>query len=178
MPNVDTLIKSISQKISAPAPQNTTYFSTLDLKYAYRQLNIDPNTANCYNFKILIGDMTGTYRLQTGFYSLTDMPAEFQKAMDHTLIGFKNTYCFLDDILIVSKGLEEKQKQYVLNCFKRLDDENLRINLPKCHFSKLEIDWLVYHISQSGISPIESKISAILNLENPKTLKKLRSFLG
>ena len=33
MPNIDTLL-DISQQISAPAPQNTTYFSTLDLKYA------------------------------------------------------------------------------------------------------------------------------------------------
>ena len=102
--------------------------------------------------------------------------------MYFTLIGLKNTiekyYSFLDDIFILSKRLEAKHKQYVLKCLIRLDDENLRINLPKCHFSKLEIDWLGYHISQSGISPIESKTSAILSLEAPKTLKFLRSFLG
>ena len=34
MPNIDTLIESISQQISAPALQNKTYFSTLDLMYA------------------------------------------------------------------------------------------------------------------------------------------------
>ena len=87
--------------------------------------------------------MTGTYRFQTAFYGLTDMPAEFQKAMDYTLIGLKNTYWFLDDILIVNKGSLEEHKCYVMSCLKRLDDENLRINLPKCHFRKLEIDWLV-----------------------------------
>ena len=65
-----------------------------------------------------------------------------------------------------------------MKCLQRLDDENLRINLPKCHFGKLEIDWLRYHISQSGISPLETKTAAILALEAPKTLKKLRSFLG
>ena len=65
-----------------------------------------------------------------------------------------------------------------MNCLKRLDDENLRINHSKCHFGKLEIDWLGYHSSQSGISPIESKTAAILALEAPKTLKNLRSFLG
>ena len=36
------------------------------------------------------------------------MPAEFQKAMDDTLIGLKNTCLFFDDILIVSKGSEEQ----------------------------------------------------------------------
>ena len=122
--------------------------------------------------------MTGTYRFQTGFDGLTDMPAEFQKAMDYILIGLKNTYCFVDDILIVSKGSEAEHKKYVLKCLKRLDDENLRINFPKCHFSKLGFDWLGYQSSQSSISPIESKTSAILSLETPETLKKLRSFLG
>ena len=64
------------------------------------------------------------------------MPAGFQKAMDYTLIGLKNTYCFLDDILISSKGSLEEHKSFVMNCLKRLDDENL----PKCHFGNLEID--------------------------------------
>ena len=178
MPNIDTLIESISQQISAPASQNITYFSTIDLKYAYSQLNLDINTANHCHFNIISGDMTGTYRFQTGFYGLTDMPAEFQKAMDYTLIGLENTYCFLDDILIVSKGSLIDHKNYVKKCLQRLDDENLRINLPKCHFGKLEIDWLGYHISQEGISPLESKTAAILALDAPKTLKKLRSFLG
>ena len=40
----------------------------------------------------------------TGFYGPADMPAEFQKAMDRTLNHSKSTFCFLDDILIVSKG--------------------------------------------------------------------------
>ena len=77
--------------------------------------------------------MTGTYRFQTGFYGLKDMPAEFQKAMNYTFIGLKNDYCFPDGILIVSKRSEEEHKHYVLYCLNRLDDKNLRINLPKCH---------------------------------------------
>ena len=121
--------------------------------------------------------MTDTYRFQTRFYGLTDMPVEFQKAMDYTLIGLKNTYCFLDDILVVSKGSMEDHKRYIMSCLRRLGDVNLRINSPKCHFAKLEIDWLGYHFSQSDILPIEYKKSAILALEAPKTLKRLCSFL-
>ena len=77
MPNIDSLIESISQQIGAPASQSTTYFSTIDLKYAYSHINLDTNTANYCNCNIISGDMTGTYRFQTGFYGLTDMPAEF-----------------------------------------------------------------------------------------------------
>ena len=77
--------------------------STLDDKYAYSQSNLDPDSANRCNFKIISGNMTGTYRFQTGFHGLTDMLAEFQKAMDYILKGNKNIYCFHDDNLINSK---------------------------------------------------------------------------
>ena len=98
--------------------------------------------------------------------------------MDYRLIGLKNTFCILDDILIVSKGSEEDHFKLVLDCLKKLDADNLRINLPKCHFAKQKISWLGYNITQSGTSPLEIKTSAILSLQPPNTLKKLRSFLG
>ena len=34
-------------------------------------------------------------------YGLTDMTAALQKVTDYTLVGPKNTYCFLDDIITV-----------------------------------------------------------------------------
>ena len=58
-------------------------------------------------FNILSGYMTGTYRFKTGFYSITDIPTEVQKAIDYTLMGVHNTFCFLYDILIVSKGTND-----------------------------------------------------------------------
>ena len=69
------------------------------------------------------------------------MPAEFQKAMDYTLIRLQNTYCFLDDIIIVSTGSETDHLAYVTKCLKKLDEDILRINLQKIHFAKTEIEW-------------------------------------
>ena len=106
------------------------------------------------------------------------MPAEFQKAMDYTLIGLQNTYCFLDDIIIVSTGTEADHLAYVYKCLKKLDDDNLRINLQKFHFAKSEIEWLGYKFTQTGISALESKTAAILTITPPTTLKRLRSILG
>ena len=54
----------------------------------------------------------------------------------------------------------------------------MRTNLPKCHFAKTDIEWLGYKFTQSGITPLETKTAAILNLTAPKNLKQLRSFLG
>ena len=178
MPNIDSLIDSISQHINDSNHGENVHFSTIDLKYAYSQLNLHPDTARHSNFNIICGDATGTYRFKSGFYGLTDMPAEFQKAMDYTLVGLSHTYCFLDDIIVVSKGIQESHLKYVYNCLQKLEADNLRINLSKCHFAKQQINWLGFTFSQSVVKPIEAKTAAIAEIKAPKTLKHLRSFLG
>ena len=177
MPNIDNSIDTIQQNLNTSASQETSCYSTLDLKYAYNQLKLDPETAQQCNFNIISGERTGTYRFITGFYGLTDMPAAFQKLMDYTLVGLQNTYCFLDDIIVVSRGSKEDHLRLVYKCLKKLDEDNLRINLPKCHFAKTEIEWLGHKFSQSGIAPLELKTAAIASLSAPKNLKQLRSFL-
>ena len=178
MPNIDTLIESISQQISAPASQNTTYFSTIDLKYAYSQLRLDINTANHCNFNIISGDMTGTCRFQTRFFWAHRYASRIPKSYGQHPNWSKKYILFLDDILIASKGSLDEHKSYVMNCLKRLNDENLRINLPKCHFGKLEIDWLGYHISQSGISPKRKQNSCDIITPSPKNSKETPLFFG
>ena len=177
MPNIDSLIQTISQTLST-APQETAYFTTLDLQYAYSQLNLHSDTARHCNFNLVSGYMTGTNRFKTGFYGLTDMPAEFQKAIDCILAGLDNTFCFLDDILIVSRGGIEKDLDLVRKSLIKLDQENLRINLAKCHFVKDKIQWLGHYITQTGITPLSNKTDAIGKLSAPANLKKLRSFMG
>ena len=115
MPNIDNFIDTIQQNLKTNASQETAYFSALDLKYAYIQPNLDPETARHCNFNIVCGEGTGTYRFITGFYGLTDMPAAFQKVMDNTLVGLKNTHCFLDDIIKVSLGSKEDHLKLVYN---------------------------------------------------------------
>ena len=178
MPNIDMLIDTISQHLTNTQNGQQAYFTTLDLNYAYSQLKLHHDTAKHRNFNIICGESTGTYRFKTGFYGLTDMPAEFQKALDYTLIGLQNTYCFLDDFIIVSTGTEADHLAYVFKCLKELEEDKLRINLQKCHFAKTEIEWLGNKFTQTGISHLESKTAAILSIPPPTTLKRLRSFLG
>ena len=153
-------------------------FSTIDLRYAYSQLPLDEATAKQCNFNIVGGQASGTSRFITGFYGLTDMPAEFQKAIDSTLKGLRDTYSLLDDIIIVSGGGIKTHKEKVFKCLQKLDKENLSISLEKCHFAKNKIKWLGFEINQNGIKPLVSKTEAIQNLKAPNTCKQLKSFLG
>ena len=105
---------NIAQSITQSSSEGQLLFSTIELPYAYSQL-LDEDTAKQCNFNIIGGQATGTYRFNTGFYGLWVMPAEFQKAIDKTLHNLKNTFSFLDDIIIVTGGgIENHKKQIYL----------------------------------------------------------------
>ena len=96
--------------------------------------------------------------------------------MDYTLVGLNNTHCFLDDIIIVIWGSKEGHLKLVYNCLIKLYEYNLKINLPKCRFAMTEIKRLGYKFNQSGITPLETRTSAILNPPAPENLKNNAHF--
>ena len=171
MTKIDSLIQTITQTLSK-APQETACFTTLDLKYAYSQLSLHNDTARHCNFNSVSGDMTGTYRFKTRFYGLADMTAEFEKAIDCTLAGLTNTFCFLDDILTVSRGRIEHHLDLIRKCLMKLDQENLRIILAKCQFANDQIEWLGHLITQSVKIPLSNKADAIEKLSLLQISKK------
>ena len=129
MPNLDELLNSVSEIISGAKDSDEVWFTSLDLNYAYSQLPLSEQTSKHCNFSIVGGKATGTYRFKTGFYGLTDMPTEFQKAMDRTLNGLRNTFCYLDDVLIVSIGSAEEHNKLVHEAAQRLYDEVFSLKL-------------------------------------------------
>ena len=60
MPNVEELLDVVSQIVTAQTA-GTLFLTVLDLKYAYRQLKLTPQTARQCNFNIVGGKSTGTY---------------------------------------------------------------------------------------------------------------------
>ena len=103
MPNPLEQLEVAAQTTNSNLP-GKVLFTSLDIKYAFSQLQLSDSVSNHCNFNIVCGDATVTYRFKTGFYGLSDMPEEFQKEMDNTLSNIPGVICFLDDNLIVTKG--------------------------------------------------------------------------
>ena len=106
------------------------------------------------------------------------MPTEFQKAKDVELANIPNTYVFLDDILVVKKGSKEDHYNVVKTVQTKLNKANVRLKSEKCKLAQKEIECLEYKLTQTGMSPISTKIQAITEKLKPKNLKELRSYLG
>ena len=75
MPN--RYLLALLQIIYDSAPQITSHLKAINLKYAYSQLNLNPETTEQRNFIIVSCDMRVTYIFTTAFYGLTDMSKEF-----------------------------------------------------------------------------------------------------
>ena len=105
------------------------------------------------------------------------MPEEFQKLW---IIFFRvyREFCFLDNILIVSKGSVIDHNILVDKVFAQLDEEDFALKLSKCDFSMNQLSWLGYDVDSEDYRPTRSKIDAVSALEPPKSLKQLRSFMG
>lgn len=55
---------------------------------------------------------------------------------------------------------------------------NFRIQLDKCEFLRMEVQFLGHTITPAGIKPNPDKIKIIIKFPIPKTQKEINTFLG
>ena len=105
--------------------------------------------------------------------------SQFARAMNLLLskVPFQGLICFLDDLLIGSKTVNEhlRRLKFVLA---RLSWGNLKISPKKTKLLQLEVKFLGYMINHKGLRIDPVRAEAISRIETPKTRKELQKFLG
>ena len=114
------------------------------------------------------------------FFGLTNSPATFQALMTYIfsdLIAKGVVAVYLDDILIFTLTMEE-HRQTVKEVPKRLQEHNLYLRPEKCEFEKEEVEYLGLLIRRGEVHMDPAKVKAVTEWPAPKTLKKVRGFIG
>ena len=164
LPNLLEQLVVAAQIINSQS-SGSVWFTSLDHKYAFSQLQMSDLVSSRCSFKKVCGEFTGTYCFKTGFYGLTDMPKEFQKAMDNTLQDILGVICFHDDVLIVSRGSVEDLIRTVEKLFQKLNKGDFALKLSNCNFSVEKITCLGFDIDKFGYIPRNSTVEAVLDLK-------------
>ncbi|XP_037089670.1 uncharacterized protein K02A2.6-like [Pollicipes pollicipes] len=87
--------------------QGATVFSSLDLKSAYHQLELHPDSRSLTTFIIHQGLM----RYKRCPYGLKSPPQAFQKVMEAVLRGIDGVQVYLDDVIIFAQTPSQHEVQ-------------------------------------------------------------------
>lgn len=156
--------------------QGNRYFTTLDLRNGFHQVEMDPSSIKYTSFVT----PNGQYEYVRMPFGLKNAPSVFQRFIKKILQPFLQRgeiVIFMDDISLATKTFAEHVDllQRVLLC---ITENGLELKLSKCKFCFDEIEYLGYKISSEGILPSDAHTLAISNYPVPKNAKQHHSFLG
>ena len=110
-------------------------------------------------------------------FGLTNAPATFQRFMNHVFQPFfgKSIRVYIDDFCIYSSRVLHLAR--VDEGLSRLAQMGGQLNMAKCHIGETQVTLLGHVVSGEGIQVDPSKVSALLALSSPTTVKELTSFI-
>ena len=152
---------------------NARYFSRFDCRSGYWMIKLDNKSALLTTFNTPFGRYK-FHRLPFGLHSSQDV---FQKAVDEALEGLTGVDTIADDILVYGTTIEEHDhnlKRMLQMCRKR----GIKLNGDKSVIRATELQFYGNLITSKGLKPDPMKISAIVNMEPPKSRRELETFLG
>ncbi|GBG92096.1 hypothetical protein CBR_g54351 [Chara braunii] len=166
LPRIDDLLDRV---------QGCKYFSKIDLKSEYHQIEVHPDD----QYKSAFRTRYGHYEFIVMPFGLTNAPATFQRCMNDVFRPWLDRFVvvYLDDVLVFSWTLQEHQG-HLRQVLEKLREANFKINAKKCEWAKTQVLYLGHVLDGDGIKPEDSKIAAIRDWPTARTLSKLRSFLG
>lgn len=164
IPTVDELFESMTGAV---------VFSKVDLKAGYHQIPLDTQSRQLTTFT----SHKGLFRYKRLPFGICSASEVFQNAIEGALRGLDGVRNIADDI-IVWGSTEQEHDDRVDALFKRLTEKGLTVNPDKCLFNQDSLWFYGYILTKDGLRADPSKIAAINNTKEPKTVGELRSFLG
>ena len=150
-----------------------TIFSKVDLLKGYHQIPVAENDVG----KTAVITPFGMFIFPRCPFGLKNAGQDFQRMMDAILGDLPFCFVYLDDILVFSTSPEEHM-QHLKQIFELLAENGLVVNRAKCVLGVPELDFLGFHVTQDGITPLPDKVEAIRATKPPTTVKELQRFLG
>ena len=164
VPTVDELLRDMSV---------SQFFSKIDLKMGFYQFILSPESRDITTFSTHVG----TYRYKRLMFGISAAPEIYQREVANIISGITGVANLADDIIIHGKSKAEHDER-LLSTLARLEAAGMTLNREKCVFDARRIDFLGHRISNKGVDPGLSKVTAITESTVPKTVMELKSFLG
>lgn len=119
-----------------------------------------------------------------GMYHVTALPFGVTNASvfstHHGLhfiwLTWKKCLIYIDDVTSFWQTVDEHNNN-LADVLLSLKQQDLKLNSNKCHFLKIQIEYLRHFSTANGISPTPSKVQAVQDYRVPENAKAVHSFL-
>ncbi|KAM9957125.1 hypothetical protein ACTFIR_003862 [Dictyostelium discoideum] len=149
------------------------YYTIIDAKRGFHLLNLDKESRKFTAFRI----GSKLYQFTRAAFGLKNSPAYF-RWIQSTIEEFCE-FCqaYVDDIIIFSDTIEDHYN-HIIRVLSKLEANQIYLTKDKAKFFQSEVVFLGHTVSMDGIKVKESKVDSISQIEYPRTIKEVRSFLG
>ncbi|CAJ0928188.1 unnamed protein product [Ranitomeya imitator] len=150
-------------------------FTKLDLRGAYNLIRIREGD----EWKTAFNTRDGHYEYLVMPFGLCNAPAVFQDFVNDIFRDMLTTsvVVYLDDILIFSPDIDSHRRD-VRKVFNLLRANSLYAKLEKCVFEQESLPFLGYIISAQGLAMDPAKLQAVMDWQEPHSLKAVQRFMG
>ena len=149
--------------------------SPLDALSGFTQLELDPEDVKKTAFRT----HRGLFQFKRMPFGLRNGPSIFQRVVQGILSQYLWLFClvYIDDIVVYSKSYKDyiEHLDLVLGAIERA---GIMLSPSKCHLFYGSILLLGHKVSRLGLSTHLEKVNAIMDLERPRKLSQLQTFLG
>lgn len=164
--SIDTILACLS---------GMTYFSKIDVKNSFFQIQVDPRDRHI----LTVASEVGKYQYTVLPQGLCNSTAIFQRVLNKILSKhlFSKTLSYIDDLAVLGNTFEA-QLDNLGTIMNELGQFNTKLNTNKSQFMTDSFEMLGHEISKHGVKPLQKNINLITQIERPKTIKQIRSALG
>jgi hypothetical protein len=177
-------LNAVTIKNKYPLIRIDILFDQLAGAQVFSKINL---RSGCHQIKICTEDipkMVFTTRYDLFEYlvmsfGLTNAPVHFMYLMNSVFILELDKFVmvFIDDILIYSRSMEERE-EHLWIVLQQLQEHQLYAKFSKCEFWIKKVPLLGHMVSPEGITVDPSKVKEVLDWKPPTSVFEVRSFLG
>ena len=154
---------------------HATWFSTLDLRSGYWQVEVHPSDRE----KTAFSTGRGLWQFKVMPFSLCNAPATFECLMEKVIAGLPLTVCliYLDDILVPGRTFTDHTRNLRMVLL-RLREAKLKLFPKKSVLFQRQVKFLGHIVSEAAVATDPEKLQAVHAWPRPSTVSEVRRFLG
>ena len=149
IPTIDELLQDTNE---------SKFFSKLDIKWAYHQLELQTESRAITTFITY----RGLYCYKQLNFGISCAVELFQKVLQQILQGYEGVQNILDDI-IMHAATQKEHDERLQKVLTLLQEKGIMLNREKCQFNILKLEFMGHVLSEHGVGPTEAKVNAVVN---------------